>query len=481
MVLRGNLDKLYLFYNINIIYYNIYNMDIDNEFDESWNDTSITIINNTIINSKQDNNLILETNDIISDIDKKEILLKNAKKLLEDFDNRGIKLQGITENDIIEKWDDLYLLGNANPDKMYINNLIKSILEFGYFTPRPIQCITTGLINRGNDLVAQAVAGNGKTAAFVIGSLTRIELNLYKPQVLILSPTHELTDQTTEVVKNLSLYTGIVVHSYRGGLKLQKYGKVPQVIVACPGRLEDLINKNQIDLNYLKTLILDEGDELLKRGFKEQVKKIIESIIDTVQICLFSATYSKGILEMCNKFMRDPSYVILPDNQVMTSLVSQWYIKVIDIPSKLKILIDIIKNNSNDIIIIFFNYCSKLILASEELTKLNIEHLFIHGRLATDIRMKNLNDFINKKSNILLASDLAARGLDIPHVSLVINFDVAISIETYIHRIGRAGRGNVLGNAITLIVSEEDQNKMKYIVQMHSMPIKALKDLKLNK
>ena len=460
------------------------NIDIDNEFDESWNNSI-----STTSNIKQDINLvsknliqdnILEASDIISDIEKKKLLLINANKLLEDFDNRGIKLQGITENDIIEKWEDLYLLDNTNPDKIYINNLIKSILEFGYFTPRPIQCITTGLINRGNDLVAQAVAGNGKTAAFVIGSLTRIQLNLYKPQVLILSPTHELTDQTAEVVKNLSLHTGLVVHSYRGGLKLQKYGKVPQVIVACPGRLEDLINKNQIDLNYLKTLILDEGDELLKRGFKEQVKKIIESIVDTVQICLFSATYSKGILEMCNKFMREPSYVILPDNQVITTLVSQWYIKTLDTSTKLKLLIDIIKNNSNDVIIIFFNYCSKLILVSEELTKLNIEHLYIHGRLTTDIRMKHLNDFINKKANILLASDLAARGLDIPHVSLVINFDVAISIETYIHRIGRAGRGNVLGNAITLVVSEEDQNKMKYIVQMHSMPIKALKDLKLN-
>lgn len=443
-------------------------MDLDNEFDDSWINDNNNVLEKEIKVEKE-----IFNNKICSN---REDLLINARNLLKDFENRGIRLQGILETDIIEKWEDIYLLKSNNLDNIYINNLIKSIIDFGYFSPRPIQCITIGLINRGNDLVAQAVAGNGKTAAFVIGALTRVNLNLYKPQVLILSPTHELTDQTTEVVKNLSLHTGLIVHSYRGGVKISRYGKIPQVIVACPGRLEDLINKNQIDLNHLKTLILDEGDELLKRGFKEQVKKIIESIVETVQICLFSATYSKGILEMCNKFMTNPSYVILPDNQVITTLVSQWYIKLQDQTMKFKTLIDLI-NKNDDVIIIFFNYCSKLISVSDEFNKLNINHLFIHGRLPADIRIKNLNDFINKKSKILLASDLAARGLDIPHVSMVINFDVATSIETYIHRIGRAGRGDILGNAITLVISEEDQNKIKYIVQMHSMPIKILKNL----
>ena len=123
--------------------------------------------------------------------------------------------------------------------------------------------------------------------------------------------------------------------------------------------------------------------------------------------------------------------------------------------------------------------CSKLLLASEELSKLKINHLSIHGRLNTDVRLNQLNNFINQKSRILLASDLAARGLDIPHVTLIINYDVPTSIETYIHRIGRAGRGDKLGDAITMIVSEEDKNKLKYIVQIYSMPIKLLKNIKL--
>lgn len=441
-------------------------MDLDNEFEDSW----VNIDNNICSNLQQSEDIDIT---IMEDIKNKDKCIK----MLEDFKSQGIQLQNIIEDDIIEKWEDIY---SMNSDKKYMKNLIKSIMKFGYFTPRPIQCITIGVINRGKDLVAQAVAGNGKTAAFVIGSLTRINVKLYKPQILILSPTHELTDQTYEIVKNLTLYTGLIVDVYRGGIyKNMKNNKIPQIIVACPGKLEDLINRNLIDLNNLNTLILDEGDELLKRGFKEQVKKIIESIIETVQICMFSATFSKGVLEMCGKIMRDPSYVILPDNRVMSLLVSQWYIKIDNNETKLRMLIDIINTNLDKNIIIFFNLCSKLLLTSEELTKLKINHLSIHGRLNTDIRLNQLNNFINQKSRILLASDLAARGLDIPHVTLIINYDVPTSIETYIHRIGRAGRGDKLGDAITMIVSEEDKNKLKYIVQIYSMPIKLLKNIKL--
>lgn len=455
-------------------------MELDDNFDESW----VSNVQDNISHSININeNLIEDT--ILQPIIEDNISL-NCKKMLENFKKRGIQLQGIKDNDIIEKWEDIFRLNNSN--KIYISNLIKSIKKFGYFTPRPIQCITVGLINRGNDLVAQAVAGNGKTAAFVIGALTRIELDLYKPQILILSPTHELTDQTSEIVKNLTLHTGLIIHTYRGGLRFQlRKNNVPQIIVACPGKLEDLINRNLIDLNYLKTLILDEGDELLKRGFKDQVKKIIESIIDSVQICMFSATFSKNILEMCSKIMHNPAYVILPDDQVMTQLVSQWYINVDNSENKLEMLINIIKSNIEKNIIIFFNLCSKLIMVSNELTKLNMKHYAIHGRLNTEVRLNQLNEFIsssfkknteleNTKSNILLASDLAARGLDIQHVTLIINFDVPTSIETYIHRIGRAGRGDTLGNALTMVISEEDKNKLKYIVQIHSMPIKLLKN-----
>lgn len=447
-------------------------MSVEDEFMDSWvNDNNISLPDITNIP-------IIKKDDIIkNDIIKDDILVR-ATKLLNEFKNKGVNIQGITEQDIIETWEDIFLLKDINPNKEYLNNLLKGIADCGFFAPRTIQCITVGVINRGNDIVAQAVAGNGKTAAFLIGSLLRVDLHLNKPQVLILSPTHELTDQIYDVVMCISKYTGLVIHKYRGGVKFIR-DKTPHVIIGCPGRMEDLINRNQVNLNYLKTLILDEGDELLKRGFKEQVKKIIESIVETVQICLFSATYSKGILELCEKFMRDPAFVILPENQVISSLVSQWYIRTLDLDNKTRTLINIINENKKDVIVIFFNYCSKLISMSDELKKIDIDHINISARLTHEERTNNLNEFMNKKKKILLASDVVSRGIDSPNITLVINYDVPNSIESYIHRIGRAGRGDTLGNSITFINNDEDYKRLKYMIQLHSVLIKPLKNINL--
>lgn len=407
-------------------------------------------------------------------------ILEQGKTMLAEFKERGILVNGIDESMIIKEWSDvLYMDCNTNTE--YLNNFIQSVIDYGFESPRPIQCVTSGRIAKGGDLIVQAKAGNGKTAAFAFGSTLRVDPNLHKTQVLILSPTQLLTDQTSEVVRNLTAKTGMTVHTYRGGLPQPRDGRTPQIVVACPGRMSDLIKRKKVNLSFLKTVILDEGDELLKQGFREQVKEIIETLADTVQICLFSATLPKGILELCTRFMRDPAYVILPENQVITELVTQWYVKCESLSEKDGCIVDIIEANKKDTTIVFFNSCSRLEKVSETLSTIGkpIQHLCLHAKMNPEDRKKSIDDFISGKCKLLLASDIAARGLDIPSITLVVNYDIPYAIETYVHRIGRSGRGDRLGNSITLIMSDEDKQKITFIVQIHGIPIKALKTVKM--
>lgn len=405
---------------------------------------------------------------------------EHGDKMLEEYISRGIAVNGIDGSMIREKWGEFKSL-NANPNNKFVRQLEESFLNYGFETPRPIQCITVGRIALGGDLIVQAKAGNGKTAAFVYGSSLRINPNLFQTQVIILLPTVILADQVTEVVRNLTSMTGLTIHCHRGGMPITRDNKVPHIIVGCPGRIIDQIKRKKINLNFLRTVILDEGDELLKQGFREQIKSIIETLEDNVQICLFSATLPKGILELCTRFMRNPAYVILPENQVITELVTQWYVKCGNIYEKDGCLVDLIEANQKDTIIVFFNSCSRLEKVSQVLSEYHkpIDHLCIHGKLNPIDKVSSITNFISGRCKILLASDIAARGLDIPNVTLVINYDIPASIDTYVHRIGRSGRGALFGNSVTLIMSEEDKQKMTFIVQVHGIPIKVLKTVSM--
>lgn len=461
--------------------------DLDNEFADSWNTTE----SNEVIEHKQLSNLEVllksnkaprdTSNNVNIDItDKIDLLKKQGVEMLVDFKQRGIEVSGIDESMIIKEWDDLQYL-NYNDNHRYVSDIIKSIKNYGFESPRPIQCVTIGRIAKGGDMITQAKAGNGKTAAFVIGSALHIDPTIYKTQVLILSPTQLLTDQIMEVVNKLTSQTGITVHCYRGGLPQPRDGKIPHIIVGCPGRIIDLIKRRRINLSQIKSVILDEGDELLKQGFREQIKNIIETLVENVQICLFSATLPKGILELCTRFMRDPAYVILPENQVITELVTQWYVKCSTLQDKDECVIDAITSNPTDTIIVFFNSCTRLQKFSKIISEIPIpiQHICIHSKMESNERVKSISDFLAGNCRVLLASDIASRGLDIPCVTLVINYDIPCSVETYVHRIGRSGRGDRLGNSITLLISDEERKKITFIVQVHGIPIRALKTIKM--
>ena len=421
--------------------------------------------------------------EVNKEVNIEHVLYKRGKEILDKYKLDGIMVSNsIDGSTVIENWIDAIQVESANTDEKYKHNLIKSVLDYGYELPKPIQSITCGRIAKGGDIIVQAKAGYGKTAAFVFGSALRINPKEYISQVLILSPTQLLTDQTFKTAINLTAKTGITVHCHRGGLHNNYDKKTAHMIIGCPGRIIDLIKRGKINLNNLKTLILDEGDELLRLGFREQIKQIIEELNENVQICLFSATLAKGIIDLCDKFMREQSYVILPDNQVITELVSQWYVKCDSLSVKDGCLVDLIFANKEETIIVFFNSCSRLEKVSQILYKLNhpINHLCIHSKMDnSEERSDNIKKFTEGKVKVLLASDIASRGLDIHNITLVINYDIPASNDTYVHRVGRAGRGAFYGNAISLIMTDDDNRRVDSIRQIHGIPIKALDQAKM--
>lgn len=291
--------------------------DLDTEFESSWTTPPTNSDNDVsnIITTSINDNIKLEDKDINIDLkDKLDQLKLKGKTILDDYKERGIEILNIDESVIIKDWEDCKYL-NVNDNLNYINKLVKSVTDYGYESPRPIQCLTIGQIAKQKDIVVQAQAGNGKTVAFGFGAALVVNPLQYKTQVLILSPTQILTDQITNIVHNITSQTGITVHCHRGGLPIVRDHKTPHIIVGCPGRIIDLINRKKINLNHIKTVILDEGDDLLKLGFKEQIRTIIETLNENVQICLFSATIPKSILELCEKIMINPAYVILPEKK----------------------------------------------------------------------------------------------------------------------------------------------------------------------
>jgi superfamily II DNA/RNA helicase len=240
-----------------------------------------------------------------------------------------------------------------------------------------------------------------------------------------------------------------------------------------------MIKQEKINLKNLKSLVLDEGDELLKLGFRDQIGEIVVELDENVQVCLFSATLPRNVLEIAQNIMVNPSFVILAENKVMTDVVSQWYVDCTNRDTKNGCIYQAIDENKDETIIIFFNTCTALINVAKFLSDQKKTFLQIHSHMEQADRTKSFNDFRCGKSRILLASDMAARGLDIPAVTLVINYDTPTSIETYVHRIGRAGRGDKLGNSITLILSETDRQMIKCIVEVHGHSIRALKNIRL--
>lgn len=352
--------------------------------------------------------------------------------------------------------------------------LLRGVYAYGFEKPSVIQHKAIPVLSSGKDVIAQAQSGTGKTGAFSIGSLNNIDESVKETQVLILSPTRELADQTFSVIKELSSYTDITSLKVVGGTRvsecIQDLRKAPQVIVGTPGRVLDMIQKKELFTNKIKTFVIDEADEMLSQGFQEMIHNIFSFVPKTTQVGLFSATFPDELLVLSKEFMNEPEQILVQKESLTLEGISQYYINVKHHQWKYDVLTDIYNTIQIAQCIIYINSKNRLGQIYQALMKDNFPVGMIHGNLMTQERELIMNQFRSGEIRILLSTDLLSRGIDIQQLSLVINYDLPIQKETYIHRIGRSGRYGRKGVAINF-VTERDLGELDELQQFYNTKI----------
>jgi len=377
----------------------------------------------------------------------------------------------------VEKSDDKNIMNYSFEDLDLNDELLRGIYSYGFEKPSKIQYISIPLIKSGKDVIAQSQSGTGKTGAFSIGILNSIDTTIKKTQYIVLTPTHELAKQIYSVIENLSARMDITICKVIGKTSINEsimeLKRDPQIIVATPGRLFDMISKRHIFTDNIKTLVLDEADEMLSGGFMEILYDIIKCMPKKCQMCLFSATMPKEILDLTNNFMDNPERLLVNKEELTLEGIKQFYIDLKQYNWKFDVLYDIYETINITQSIIYVNSKNILNNLYDRLSRDEYPVSYIHGDMQTVEREKNLNDFKNGITRIMLSTDLLSRGIDIQQLSLVINFDLPRNKETYIHRIGRSGRYGRKGTAINFITSE-DVEHMKEIENFYNTKIEEM-------
>lgn len=338
--------------------------------------------------------------------------------------------------------------------------IIHALNDMGFEEPTPIQAESIPVAMAGNDMIGQAQTGTGKTAAYGIPVLEKI---LAAPatkeiQTVILSPTRELAMQVAEEINHLAQFTAIQALPIYGGQdmerQLRRLRKCPQIIVATPGRLIDHMKRGTINLGNISTIVLDEADEMLDMGFIDDINLIMGSTPETRQTLLFSATMPKPIQELAQKFLHDPQIIRMKAKEVTIDLIEQSYIEVPD-RQKFDILCRLLDLQEPDLAIIFVRTKRRVDEVSEALKKRGYSAEGIHGDLTQGKRDAVIRQFRERTIDILVATDVAARGLDISGVTHVFNYDLPQDPESYVHRVGRTGRAGQSGEATTFVIPRE--------------------------
>lgn len=370
----------------------------------------------------------------------------------------------------INTWDELDL----NTD------LLRGIYAYGFEKPSPIQCKSIKPLMMKKDVIAQAQSGTGKTAAFTIGALSRIDLENQSTQVLILSPTRELSIQTSNVVSNIGgMMSGLRVQTLFGGNYTEDdydshFKKVePHLIAGCPGRIQDMIRRDKINASSIKLVILDEADELLSSGFKDQIYSIFQSFNSEIQVALFTATLPSYIDNVVEKIMRNPVKIFVKAERLTLEGISQYFVAVEDDKQKYATLKDLYSYISMSQCIIYCNSVKRVSDLYDAMHEDGFPVCCIHSNMDKQARSNSFNEFKSGKYRVLISSNVTSRGIDIQQVSTVINFDIPKCIHNYIHRIGRSGRWGRKGVGINFI-TRRDVSKLKEIETHYSCQINEL-------
>ena len=339
-------------------------------------------------------------------------------------------------------------------------NLLRGIFSMGFENPSPIQKQSIQPILNKHDVIAQAQSGTGKTGAFAIATLGNVDITKSEIQALILAPTRELATQIDRVINNISVFmVGINIKLLIGGTPMDKdisdIEKKPHIIVGTPGRVHDMMRRKKINTKLIKILILDEADEMLSSGFKEQIYNIFHYLENDVQVGLFSATLPLEIQAITEKFMRNPKKILVKKENVTLEGITQYYVALDDDAHKYATLKDIFELISLSQCIIYCNSIKRVNDLTEALSKDGFPVCCIHSGMEKDDREKSYKDFLKGSSRVLISSNLTARGIDVQQVSTVINFDIPKDIHVYIHRIGRSGRWGRKGMGINFITRRD--------------------------
>ncbi len=344
-------------------------------------------------------------------------------------------------------------------DLALIEPVLKALNDVGYETPSPIQAQTIPLILAGKDVLGQAQTGTGKTAAFALPILSRIDLNKKDPQVLVLAPTRELAIQVAEAFQRYAAHLkGFHVLPIYGGqdysTQLRQLKRGAHVIVGTPGRVMDHMRKGTLNLNGLGFLVLDEADEMLRMGFIDDVEWILEQIPEQRQICLFSATMPSVIRKIADEYLNEPEHVTIKVTTASAENIRQrfWVVSGVH---KLDALTRILEAETFDGMIIFVRTKTATVELAEKLEARGYSAAAINGDMSQALRERAINNLKNGKLDILIATDVAARGLDVDRITHVVNYDIPYDTESYVHRIGRTGRAGRTGDAILFIAPRE--------------------------
>ena len=396
-----------------------------------------------------------------------------------------VKLKNNNKQYEISGWEDEELDLKAK--------LVRGIYSMGFETPSSIQKkalypMTRHIINnRHRDIIAQAQSGTGKTGAFSVGTLELIDETKDDTQALIIAPTHELATQTLNVIKQLGHYLKIRSLLLVGGTSVDKNKKdlnemKPHVVVGTPGRIHDMIRRKYLQVNKMKLLVIDEADEMLSYGFKDQMYKIFQHLDNNIQVALFSATYSIELEELSKTFMQNPTQIRVKAEELTLQGIAQYYVNLMDDVQKYETVKDIFESLSISQAIIYCNSTHRVDDLSEAMKTDNFPVEKIHGKMEEQERKDNYKKFKNGACRVLITSDLFARGIDVQQVSIVINFDIPKSEHTYLHRIGRSGRWGRKGIAINF-QTKQDSTKLKrfsdyYHTEIVEMPSNFTEHLK---
>lgn len=331
--------------------------------------------------------------------------------------------------------------------------ILDGLKDIGFKEAFPIQVATIPVLLSGRDVVGQAHTGTGKTAAFSISMLQKITPN-GGIQGLVIAPTRELAIQITDEIRKLAKFTGIRAATVYGGqgmgLQLDQLRRGAEIVVATPGRLIDHLKRGSIKLNQISHVVLDEADTMLDMGFIEDIEFILDLAPKQKVMSLFSATMPPAILRLAENYLNDPKQFLLDADDLSGEGISQAFLVIKD-RDKLKYLIDFIEENKKGQTIVFCSTKHRTRDVARSLERSNYNVVAIEGDMSQHRREKSMSQFRRGKADILVATDVAARGIDVPEVALVVNFDVPNQEMVYFHRIGRTARAGALGRAITLV------------------------------